>query len=37
MPKSGVACFEFDVQSWDEISVANAKTIFILNPDGTTE
>lgn len=37
MPKSGVACFEFDVQSWGEISVANAKTIFILNPDGTNE
>lgn len=37
MPKSGVACFEFDVQSWEKISEANAKNTFFLTPDGTGE
>ncbi len=37
MPKSGVACFEFDVQTWEKISVANAKMTLFLNPDGTDE
>jgi len=37
MPKSGVACFEFDVSSWADISAVNANMLYFLNPDGSVE
>lgn len=37
MPKSGVACFEFDTDSWKTISVSNSKLVYFLHPDGTNE
>ncbi len=37
MPKSGVACFEFQSSVWSGISVSNATLIYYLNPDGTDE
>jgi phosphohistidine phosphatase len=37
MPKSGVACFGFDTDNWSEISVSNAKLLYFLTPDGTTD
>jgi len=35
MPKSGVACFEFDTGKWSEITKKNCKLLYILNPDGS--
>lgn len=37
MPKSGVACFEFNVDRWEDISKKNAELIYFLNPDGSTD
>jgi phosphohistidine phosphatase len=37
MPKSGVACFEFQTTVWGGISAANATLLYFLTPDGTDE
>jgi len=37
MPKSGVACFEFDTGKWSAISRKNCRMTYFLHPDGTDE
>lgn len=37
MPKSGVACFEFNTDRWEDISKSNAEMAYFLNPDGSTD
>ena len=37
MPKTGVACFEFDADRWEDISKSNAEMAYFLNPDGSTD
>ncbi len=37
MPKSGVACFEFDTDRWKDISKSTATLAYFLNPDGSTD
>jgi phosphohistidine phosphatase len=37
MPKSGVACFEFQTPAWSGITASNAKLTYFLTPDGTDD
>lgn len=36
MPKTGVVCFEFKADRWEDISKKNAELAYFLNPDGST-
>lgn len=37
MPKSGVACIEFNTDRWASVPKAGSKLSYFLNPDGTDD